>query len=47
MSVTRLIAAALIVAATAIPASADVTLRLKALGHMLGTVAEDATEYRR
>jgi hypothetical protein len=47
MSVTRLIAAALIVAATAIPVSADVTLRLEGRGHMLGTVAEDATEYRK
>ncbi len=32
MSVTRPIAAALIVAATAIPASADVTLRLEGRG---------------
>jgi len=47
MSVTRLIAAALIVAATAIPASADVTLRLEGRGQVLGSVAEGAIEYRK
>ena len=29
------------------PASADITLQMKARGQMLGTVAEDATEYRK
>ena len=45
--VTRLLAAALICAAPATPASADVTLQRKVRGQMLGTVAEDATEYRK
>ena len=43
MSVTRLLAAALICAAPATPASADVTLQIKAV-QMPGTVAEDATD---
>lgn len=47
MSVIRVTAAALIVAATAIPASADVTLQLKGRGQILGSPAEDATEYRK
>jgi hypothetical protein len=47
MNLSRLIAAALICAATATPASADITLQMKARGQMLGTVAEDATEYRK
>jgi hypothetical protein len=48
MSLSRLIAAALTCAATATPASADITLQMKARGQMLGgTVAEDGTEYRK
>jgi hypothetical protein len=47
MSLSRLIAAALTCAATAAPASADITLQMKARGQMLGTVAADATEYRK
>ena len=47
MSVTRLLAAALICAAPATPALADVTLQVKLRGQMPGSVAqdEDATEY--
>ena len=41
MSVSRLIAAALISAATATPASADVTLQRKVRGQMPGSVAQD------
>jgi hypothetical protein len=47
MTLSRLIAAALTCAATATPASADITLQMKGRGQMLGTVAEGATEYRK
>jgi hypothetical protein len=47
MSAIRLIVAALLGAAIATPASADVTLQRKVRGQMLGTLAGDATEYRK
>jgi len=47
MSVNRLFAAALMCAATATPASADVTLQFKGRGQILGSDAQDATEYRK
>lgn len=50
MSVRRLLAAALICAAPATPALADVTLQIRARGlsgQMLDTAAEDVTEYRK
>jgi hypothetical protein len=42
-----LIAGTLVCAATATPVSADVTLRWKNSGHMLGTSIEETTEYRK
>jgi len=48
MRLSPLIVSALIYAATATPASADVTLRLKGSGQMFdGPVAEDLTVYRK
>lgn len=47
MSVTRLVAAALMCAATATPVSADVTLQFKGHGQVLGGETGDATEYRK
>ena len=47
MSLSRLIASALMCAAVATPVSADVTLRLKGTGSILGTEAQESTEYRK
>lgn len=48
MNLSRLIATTLLCAASATPASADVTFRLKLSGDMLGsTMAGESTEYRK
>jgi len=47
MLLSRLIASALICAATATPASADVTLRMKATGQLVASAGAEATEYRK
>ena len=47
MRVSRCVAAALIWTAAAAPAWADVTLRFKGSGQVLGTESQEATEYRK
>lgn len=47
MTMSRLVAGTLVCAATATPVSADVTLRWKNSGEMLGSPTQETTEYRK